>query len=90
LYKSKVGYRKISFCGEQAKKDGLNYFWVDTCCIDKTNLPELSEAINSMYKWYRKAARCYVYLSDVTRAESSEAVQQWKPAFRKSRWFTRG
>ena len=31
--KSKAGYAKIQFCVEQAKKDGLQYFWVDTCCI---------------------------------------------------------
>jgi hypothetical protein len=86
----KVGYRKLYFCGEQAKKDGLDYFWVDTCCIDKTNLPELSEAINSMFRWYQKAEKCYVYLSDVACGEDSEGMQRWKPAFRKSRWFTRG
>jgi hypothetical protein len=30
--KSKPGYDKIRFCGEQARRDGLQYFWVDTCC----------------------------------------------------------
>lgn len=30
---TKSGYRKILFCGDQAAKDGLNYCWVDTCCI---------------------------------------------------------
>jgi hypothetical protein len=35
--KSKAGYDKIRFCGQQAKHDGLQYFWVDTCCIDKSN-----------------------------------------------------
>jgi len=51
--KSKAGYRKIVFCGEQAARDNLRYFWVDTCCIDKTNSVELQEAINSMFRWYR-------------------------------------
>ena len=32
---SKPGHQKILFCGEQAKRNGLQYFWVDTCCIDK-------------------------------------------------------
>jgi len=49
--KSKAGYDKIRFCGEQARSDGLKYFWVDTCCIDKSNSTELSEAINSMFRW---------------------------------------
>ncbi len=31
LGKSKAGYAKIQFCGQQARKDGLEYFWVDTC-----------------------------------------------------------
>jgi hypothetical protein len=64
---SKSGYEKIRFCGEQARCDGLQYFWVDTCCIDKSNNNELSEAINSMFRWYCNAATCYVYLSDVSR-----------------------
>jgi Heterokaryon incompatibility protein (HET) len=64
--KSKAGYQKIRFCGEQAAHDGFRYFWVDTCCIDKSNNAELSEALNSMYRWYRDAAKCYVYLADVS------------------------
>ncbi|KAI1663836.1 hypothetical protein L13192_12233, partial [Pyrenophora tritici-repentis] len=44
----KEGYRKIRFCAQQAKRDGLDYFWVDTCCIDKANNTELSKAINSI------------------------------------------
>ncbi|KAH8674497.1 vegetative incompatibility protein HET-E-1 [Tricladium varicosporioides] len=82
--KRKAGYDKIRFCGEQAKCDGLQYFWVDTCCIDKSNNTELSEAINSMFRWYQNAVKCYVYLSDV----SFEVA--WEPTFRASRWFTRG
>lgn len=82
----KRGYKKIRFCGEQAKRDSLRYFWVDTCCIDKSNNTELSEAINSMFQWYRNATKCYVYLADVSKSGQIP----WEPAFRKSRWFTRG
>ena len=92
--KSKPGYDKIRFCGEQAARDGLRYFWVDTCCIDKSDSTELSEAINSMFRWYRDAAQCYVYLSDVSRAalDINDEFSQlpWESDFRKSRWFTRG
>jgi hypothetical protein len=84
---SKRGYRKIRFCSEQAKKDGLQYFWVDSCCIDKTSSAELQTAINSMFRWYQDAAKCYVYLSDVSVRASNVL---WEPAFEKSRWFTRG
>jgi hypothetical protein len=93
--KDKAGYKKIWFCANQAQQDGLMYFWIDTCCIDKGNNTELAEAINSMFRWYRKAARCYVYLSDVSTAgcESGlppSSLPSWEPAFRRSRWFTRG
>jgi len=64
--KKKVRYKKIRFYREQARRDGLHNFWVDTCYINKSSDRELSEAINSMFRWYRKAAKCYVYLTDVS------------------------
>jgi len=90
----KAGYGKIQFCGEQARRDDLEYFWVDTCCIDKSSSAELAEALNSMYRWYRDAARCYVYLSDVTtlKRKASDTAPECprESAFRNSEWFTRG
>lgn len=64
--KSKLGYRKILFCGERTRRDNLKYFWVDTCCINKINKAELASSIRSMFHWYRNATQCYVYLSDVS------------------------
>jgi Heterokaryon incompatibility protein (HET) len=83
--KNKAGYKKIEFCRDQAASDGLQFFWVDTCCIDKSSSAELSEAINSMFRWYKNADKCYVYLSDV-----STSLNTWDAAFKKSRWFSRG
>ncbi|RYP03915.1 hypothetical protein DL765_010366 [Monosporascus sp. GIB2] len=54
------------------------------CCIDKSSSAELSEAINSMFKWYEKAAVCYAYLSDVSSLNNVES------ALAASRWFKRG
>jgi hypothetical protein len=91
--KTKAGYRKLRFCAEQAALDGLQYFWVDTCCIDKSNNTELSEAIISMFRWYRNATKCYVYLADVStnmQNPTNPSSQSWEPAFQQSRWFTRG
>ena len=92
--KTKAGYKKIRFCTTRAASDGLQYSWVDTCCIDKSSSAELSEAINSMFRWYYNAAECYVYLSDVSIGGSTRndlSTQRiWKPAFQHSRWFTRG
>jgi hypothetical protein len=78
-------YEKVRFACEQAISDGFGYVWIDTCCIDKTSSAELSEAINSMFAWYRGAAVCYAYLSDLgSRREGG--VQ----SLAKCRWFTRG
>jgi hypothetical protein len=70
--RSKTGCNKIRFCGEQARRDNLQYIWVDTCCIDKSSSAELTEAINSIFRWYREAAKYYVYLSDVLKGNYDE------------------
>lgn len=91
--KDKAGYRKIRLCAEQAARDGLTYFWVDSCCINKENYAELSFSINSMFRWYRNAAQCYVYLLDVSKISASEDGTDptpWESEFRKSEWFSRG
>ncbi|KAF2831501.1 kinesin light chain 1 [Ophiobolus disseminans] len=92
--KNKSGYAKLRFCAEQAAADGIQYIWVDTCCIDKSTSNELSTAINSMFRWYQRAAKCYVYLSDVSVPEEVADAHAfpliWTEAFQRSRWFTRG
>ncbi|KAI1317055.1 kinesin light chain 3 [Xylariaceae sp. FL0255] len=92
--RQKPGYRKIDLCAKWAATDNLHYFWVDSCCIDKSSGPELQEAITSMFRWYQDAAKCYVYLSDVPRDGGQRPGtllrSAWEDAFRKSRWFTRG
>ena len=88
-----IFHKKIMFCAEQARRDGLQYFWVDTCCIDKSNHTELSTAIISMFQWYKTAARCYVYLSGISLTGDENSQQsgfEWESAFRAHRWFTRG
>lgn len=91
VWEHKAGAEKLWFCAKQAERDGLRYIWVDTCCIDKSDNSELSEAINSMFRWYRNATRCYAYLADVTIPHSTaQCTNLWDLAFRSSRWFTRG
>ncbi|KAF2028096.1 HET-domain-containing protein [Setomelanomma holmii] len=65
--KKKKGFEKVQQCCTHALKEGLDYVWVDTCCIDKSSSAELSEAINSMYQWYRLSTVCYAFLSDDSR-----------------------
>ncbi|KAI6775551.1 hypothetical protein HG530_002309 [Fusarium avenaceum] len=82
-----AGYRKIAQSCEKALSRGQDYIWIDTCCIDKSSSAELSEAINSMFRWYTNASACYAYLSDVFLHEVGVEVVD---ALKKSRWFTRG
>ncbi|KAN0099596.1 Heterokaryon incompatibility protein (HET) domain containing protein [Hyaloscypha variabilis] len=90
---NKDGYRKITAACAQALKDGYSYAWIDTCCIDKTSSAELTEAINSMFSWYRKSRVCYVYLSDFKLAAADvpwQREERFDVEFRHCRWFTRG
>lgn len=75
------GARKIRLTCRQAAQDGCSWAWIDTCCIDKTNSSELSEAINSMFVWYKQAEVCYAYLTDIDRSRCDD--------FLNSRWWTR-
>ena len=82
----KAGFTKVvNFCGV-AKARGYHYAWADTCCIDKRNSADLSEAINSMFCYYRDAEECLVYLSDVSAiAEDTMSRTQQLHSFRASR-----
>jgi hypothetical protein len=83
----KKGFDKIKKCCRIAAEDGFAFAWVDTCCINKTSSAEPSEAINSMFRWCQRAEVCYAYLADIPSNENPR--REW-PAFRTSRWFTRG
>ncbi|EPE25292.1 hypothetical protein GLAREA_01204 [Glarea lozoyensis ATCC 20868] len=82
--RSKAGFSKIDRTCELARSSGLKYAWVDTCCIDKSSSAELSEAINSMFEWYKLSKICYVYLSDLSEMSNVEADLP------NCKWFTRG
>ena len=87
--KQKEGFSKIHRSCAQAWKDGYDYLWCDTNCIDKTSSAELSEAINSMFSWYKGSAVCYAYLGDVPPI-SHKKTKDHREHFARSRWFTRG
>jgi len=78
------GFTKIERSCQRAAADGLQWIWIDTCCIDKASSAELSESINSMFEWYGRADICYAYLSDL------EWNEQGATQLLASRWFTRG
>lgn len=85
--RSKRGYRKLATTCKIAAAEGFKHAWIDTCCIDKSSSAELSESINSMFRWYRRAAKCYVYLADLAPAHVNLPFED---GLSKCRWFTRG
>ncbi|KAL4062633.1 heterokaryon incompatibility protein-domain-containing protein [Scleroderma yunnanense] len=86
------GYRKILASCEQAKRDGYKWLWVDTCCIDKRSSAELSEAINSMYRWYDHSSVCYAYLHDVVNSSTlgRRDTTRYPDTNGWPEWFSRG
>jgi hypothetical protein len=76
--RAKAGFAKIQGACTLAASQGYDYIWIDTCCIDKSSSAELSEAINSMYRWYSWSGVCYAYLCDVNDSTQIEG----------SRWFS--
>ncbi|EIW54526.1 HET-domain-containing protein, partial [Trametes versicolor FP-101664 SS1] len=75
-----------------ARAEGYEWAWLDACCIDKTSSSELSEALNSMFRWYQDAVVCYAYLHDVPVPTDNTrmALDDLEENFVGSLWFTRG
>ncbi|KAF2679846.1 HET-domain-containing protein, partial [Lentithecium fluviatile CBS 122367] len=79
-----------------ARQQGFDHVWIDTCCIDKSSSEELRTALNSMFKWYREATVCHVFLNDVTFFEIGEHYMDMFCSDREDRqgkaseWFERG
>ncbi|KAH7254178.1 heterokaryon incompatibility protein-domain-containing protein [Fusarium redolens] len=100
-FHGRQSFSKIWDLLDRADKDGLSYVWIDTCCIDKSSSAELSEAINSMFRWYQQSKKCYVYLDDFDAisncklvyyeySERTAILDESDNSFFDSLWFTRG
>ncbi|KAF2966149.1 hypothetical protein GQX73_g7432 [Xylaria multiplex] len=76
-----MGFAKVMGACCLAQQDDLEYVWIDTCCIDESSSIELSESINSRFRWYENAAICYVFLSDFIPG---------KVRLEACRWWTQG
>ena len=89
--RQRLGYQKILASCEKAKEDEFEWLWVDTCCIDKRSSAELSEAINSMYRWYENSGVCYAYLHDVRSPFLRRTNKKMYPNSKGwPEWFSRG
>jgi hypothetical protein len=84
----KKGLVKVRDSCARALQQSFQYIWIDTCCIDKSSSAELSEAINSMFKWYEGSGACYAYLADFEVANNNREVAT--ETLKGCRWFTRG
>ncbi|KAM7189820.1 Heterokaryon incompatibility protein (HET) domain containing protein [Rhypophila sp. PSN 637] len=87
---TKKGWQKIERTCRLAAAEGIQYAWIDTCCIDKSSSAELSEAINSMFRWYRESSVCYVWLSDFSASPGIAKESITDGPMSKCKWFQRG
>lgn len=80
---TKAGYSKIIAACQKARRHGIDYCWVDTCCIAKSSSAELTEAINSMFNWYKQAKICYVFFDDLdgTEDDAGDTKSDWDDTY---------
>ncbi|KAK4112224.1 HET-domain-containing protein [Canariomyces notabilis] len=83
---SRPQYAKIRHSRRLAASRNLDYVWIDTCCIDKSSSAELSEAINSMFEWYKNAEVCFAHIEDLPSGGDTCTEGE----LGRCRWFTRG
>lgn len=86
----KLGYKKLQLCARLAFNWNLEYFWCDTCCINRNNDAELNEAIPSMFEWYTNATVCWAYLEGVYGLKDVGENPKWEKQFLECKWFKRG
>ncbi|KAJ8495213.1 hypothetical protein ONZ45_g12944 [Pleurotus djamor] len=74
-------YEDVKFCGlrRTAHDYGCRYIWMDSVCIDQASSSEVNTSIRSMFKWYKGAHVCVVYLEEF----------HWE-THPFDRWFQRG
>jgi Heterokaryon incompatibility protein (HET) len=86
LASEKLGLQKVKEFCLRAGYLGFQWLWIDTACVDRSSSAELSEAINSMFSWFRQSQACIVYLGDV---EYVEDIEEQEKKIRQSQWMRR-
>ena len=81
----KDGYEKVESFAKYVREHvcHVEWLWIDTCCVNQDSSQEVTEAVNSMFRWYSNAEVCLAYLADVSDTENERE-------FRRSEWFRRG
>lgn len=99
-----IDIAKVAWACSIARKERIDYVWIDTCCINKSptaDIRELSQAINSMFRWYKEAQVCYALLLDVSMnpveyqappkvPKNRSEYERRIGSFEESVWFERG
>ncbi|KAL2106812.1 hypothetical protein VUR80DRAFT_6186 [Thermomyces stellatus] len=67
-----------------ALKLGYEYIWIECICVDGSSTAEVSEAVNSAFRWFQKAAVCLVYLADLPAGSPNDDT-----SWRRCEWWTR-
>ena len=80
--RERISPKILKLC-ELARKHGYSWAWADMTCINKESSTELSEGINSMFRYYALSDVCFVYLADVPQSATRKGLW-W------SKWYTRG
>ncbi|THU87812.1 HET-domain-containing protein [Dendrothele bispora CBS 962.96] len=90
--KVKAGWSKVENACTYVRKYKFDWIWIDTCCIDKSSSAELSEALNSMYKYYEEACVCIAYLNDLEKPsnKATNKATELLNMLERCKWFTRG
>ncbi|KAI6028861.1 hypothetical protein F5J12DRAFT_398310 [Pisolithus orientalis] len=88
--RSRSGYQKILRCCERTQCDGLGLLWIDTCCVDFSNVPETSDVINSMFQLYQNSKYCYAYLHDTSVFPTRRDDKMFGRFDGWPEWFSRG
>ncbi|KAK6435197.1 hypothetical protein LTR95_008617 [Oleoguttula sp. CCFEE 5521] len=77
-------FAKIQSACAKAASLGYQWLWIDTCCINKQDNAELTESLNSMYKWYNVD---HITAKGPTPFAVAATDESKVP---ESEWFTRG
>ncbi|OTA95669.1 hypothetical protein M434DRAFT_184886 [Hypoxylon sp. CO27-5] len=81
------GFRKIrATCRLAREVYGLQYVWIDSCCINQEDAHEKQASINSMFRWYKNASVCIVHLYNHDDSHNFPTRENLP----RDNWFKRG
>jgi hypothetical protein len=79
------GFKKVQGFAKFIRENltSIDWMWIGIRCVNQASDREVSEAVNSMFRWYSEAKLCLAYIRDVEDANNGSH-------FKQSEWFRRG